>query len=192
MQLAAAFCTIANGGYLVKPTLVRNVTHKLTADGEVWTEPQPEGEDANKEPYIISDNPRDDSLLLASYANEGSDVGRMRVLSEESSRIAREWLSSCVEGGTGKRAKLARFNAAGKTGTGQIAGNGGYQKGAYTSSFVGFFPVEKPSYVVLVMVMHPRGGKYYGGEVAAPVFKAVGDRISFLDQLKPHEGQYAN
>ena len=189
MQLATAFCTLANGGYLVRPTLVHALTDKMTAEGEVWVEPTEEvAEPKFDESIIISDDPKSDSkLTFAAYGEAAAPGGepRVRVLSEETARIAREWLTSAVESGTGKRARLERFSAAGKTGTAQMAGAKGYQKGAYTASFAGFFPAENPSYVVLVMVVHPKSGKYYGGEVAAPVFKAIGDRISYLDQLAP-------
>jgi cell division protein FtsI/penicillin-binding protein 2 len=90
------------------------------------------------------------------------------------------WLAEVVAKGTGKKARLARYAAAGKTGTAQVPGeHGGYKTGAYTASFAGFFPAERPEYVVLVMFGEPRG-KYYGGDVAAPVFKAVADRISYM------------
>ena len=48
--------------------------------------------------------------------------------------------------------------------------------------FAGFFPAKSPRYVVVVVIGYPRG-YYYGGLVAAPIFKAVGDRISYIDQL---------
>jgi cell division protein FtsI/penicillin-binding protein 2 len=101
-----------------------------------------------------------------------------------------EYLEKVVTNGTGTKAKLDRYRAAGKTGTGQIPGrNGGYATGAYLSSFVGYFPVEQPRYVVLVMFNRPRGA-YYGGTVAAPVFKKVGDRISYIDELQLRGSEY--
>jgi hypothetical protein len=47
----------------------------------------------------------------------------------------------------------------------------------YTGSFVGFFPVEDPQVVCLVMMDNPQGGQYYGGAVSSPVFRAIADRI---------------
>jgi cell division protein FtsI/penicillin-binding protein 2 len=89
-------------------------------------------------------------------------------------------MAEVVTRGTGKKAKLAHGSAAGKTGTAQVPSpRGGYKAGAYTASFVGFFPVRQPQYVVLVMFGEPRG-KYYGGDVSAPVFKAVCDHIGYV------------
>nr|MBP9625926.1 hypothetical protein [Synergistaceae bacterium] len=43
----------------------------------------------------------------------------------------------------------------------------------YVSSFVGFWPYKNPKYVLLVVLGEPKGAKYYGGEIAAPVFKTI-------------------
>jgi cell division protein FtsI (penicillin-binding protein 3) len=76
--------------------------------------------------------------------------------------------------GTGKRARLDGWRAAGKTGTAQKADpvSGGYSADKRFSSFVGFAPVPDPRVVVGVFIDEPRG-EIYGGEVAAPVFKEV-------------------
>jgi cell division protein FtsI (penicillin-binding protein 3) len=69
---------------------------------------------------------------------------------------------------------------AGKTGTaqGNYAVNGGADK-HYISSFVGFFPVEKPKYTCIVVVHKPStvNGNYYGADVAGPVFKRIAQKI---------------
>jgi cell division protein FtsI/penicillin-binding protein 2 len=84
-------------------------------------------------------------------------------------------MKSVVETGTGKRARLRRFDAGGKTGTAQkIEPSGRYSRRDYVASFVGFAPVENPAITVCVMVDTPRNG-YYGGTVAAPVFKEICD-----------------
>ena len=87
-----------------------------------------------------------------------------------------EWLwralYKTVEEGTGKAARIDGMPVAGKTGTAQIAVSGNYVKGRYVSSFVGFWPYEKPKYLLLIVLGEPEG-KYYGGEIVAPVFKAV-------------------
>jgi stage V sporulation protein D (sporulation-specific penicillin-binding protein) len=108
-----------------------------------------------------------------------------RVLSEKTCEQVRRWLADVVQDshGTGKGARLERCTAAGKTGTAQVPSPyGGYLAGTYTASFCGFFPAEAPQMVVLVVLGRPKG-QYYGGQVAAPVFKAVCDRISYLDQV---------
>ena len=73
-------------------------------------------------------------------------------------------------GGTGTRASVPSFRVAGKTGTVHKLGPGGYSKDRYLAVFAGLAPVSHPRYVIAVMIDEPNSGKYYGGEVAAPVF----------------------
>src|SRR5690606_14270621 len=68
--------------------------------------------------------------------------------------------------------RLATFEVAGKSGTARAYGAGGYERGAYYSSFVGFFPADDPQLVVFVKLDRPSGA-YYGGAVAAPVTRAT-------------------
>jgi cell division protein FtsI (penicillin-binding protein 3)/stage V sporulation protein D (sporulation-specific penicillin-binding protein) len=82
-------------------------------------------------------------------------------------------LYKTVAEGTGMAAKIDGIPVAGKTGTAQMAASGAYVRGRYASSFVGFWPYEKPEYLLLIVLGEPKGTKYYGGEIAAPVFQAV-------------------
>ena len=76
--------------------------------------------------------------------------------------------------GTAKLARLAQYRVAGKTGTvHKLDENGRYAPKRYLSLFVGFAPVSDPRFVMAVVVDEPRGKKYYGGLVAAPVFAGV-------------------
>ncbi len=76
--------------------------------------------------------------------------------------------------GTAKLARLAQYRVAGKTGTvHKLDANGRYAPKRYLSLFVGFVPVSDPRFVMAVVVDEPRGKKYYGGQVAAPVFAGV-------------------
>lgn len=86
--------------------------------------------------------------------------------------VARELkgiLEKVVEEGTGKNAYLEGFHVAGKTGTAQKVGGGGYEAGRYVASFVGFAPADNPQIAALVIIDEPVG-LYYGGQIAAPVF----------------------
>lgn len=97
-----------------------------------------------------------------------------RVLSPEVARELGGLLESVVLKGTGRNAFIEGYRVAGKTGTAQVVGEGGgYVTGRYVASFVGFAPVEEPRVAALVMVAEPKGGIYYGSQVAAPVFAAV-------------------
>jgi cell division protein FtsI (penicillin-binding protein 3) len=98
-----------------------------------------------------------------------------RVISEDTSAQIRLVMKSVIETGTGKRARLKRFDAGGKTGTAQKIGpTGMYSRRDYIASFAGFAPVKTPAITVCVMIDTPRNG-YYGGTVAAPVFKDICD-----------------
>jgi len=98
-----------------------------------------------------------------------------RVFSERTSALLREMLTAVVDSGTAKAASVPGIHIAGKTGTAQKydAAVGTYGKGLYLSSFAGFVPADEPRLVGVVVIDEPRGRKYYGGEVAAPVFRNV-------------------
>ncbi len=66
---------------------------------------------------------------------------------------------------------------AGKTATAQIATKDGYNKENYQASFVGYFPADNPQYSCIVVVSNPQAGDYYGGAVAAPVFREIADKV---------------
>jgi cell division protein FtsI (penicillin-binding protein 3) len=75
------------------------------------------------------------------------------------------------------------YGIAGKTGTAQVADRiggrwYGYKDGVYQGSFVGYFPTDKPRYTMMVMIRtKPHSGAYYGGTIAAPVFRMISDKI---------------
>jgi cell division protein FtsI (penicillin-binding protein 3) len=96
-----------------------------------------------------------------------------QVIPEQIARRIGEVLVDVVEDGTGTSAQLGTFQVAGKSGTTRLySPEGGYESGAYWSSFVGFFPAEDPQLVVFVKLERPQGA-YYGGAVAAPVTRAT-------------------
>jgi cell division protein FtsI (penicillin-binding protein 3) len=95
-----------------------------------------------------------------------------RVVSPGTAAAMRRLLRDVVDSGTAKRADLATFEVGGKSGTARRTAQGRYVQGAYTANFVGLFPADEPQLVVLVKIDAPTG-TYYGGQVAAPVMKAV-------------------
>jgi len=119
-------------------------------------------------------------LLKAEYDAKGVLVTKAearplrRVVSPETAATMRAFLQSVVDSGTATRAQLDWAHVGGKTGTAQKwdAALHTYRNGKYLASFVGFLPVESPRLVCVVMVDEPRKG-YYGGDVAAPVFKKI-------------------
>ena len=98
-----------------------------------------------------------------------------RVMSAETAREVLAMLETVVEAkdGTGRRARVRGYRVAGKTGTSRKAIAGGYAERRYLALFAGLAPVSDPRFVVAVVIDDPRGKKYYGGEVAAPVFRTV-------------------
>lgn len=91
-------------------------------------------------------------------------------------------LHGVVENGTGQSARIPGISIAGKTGTAQkLNKEKTHYVSKYISSFVGFFPVESPRYVLMIMVNEPTG-EYYGSQVAAPIFRNIAQRIIGLPQ----------
>jgi len=110
-----------------------------------------------------------------------------RVFSEHTVSILREMLCAVVDSGTAKAARIPGLEIAGKTGTAQKydATVGTYGRGMYLSSFVGFVPADRPRMVGVVVIDEPHGRHYYGGEVAAPVF-----REAMLDLMRLPDGPF--
>jgi cell division protein FtsI/penicillin-binding protein 2 len=115
---------------------------------------------------------RDGSGAVVQRLNPSS---AQRVFSPATCAQMRRLLAAVVDSGTGKAARVNGFTLAGKTGTAQKydAAIGTYGKGLYLSSFAGFAPADEPRLVGVVVIDEPRGKHYYGGDVAAPVFKQV-------------------
>jgi len=75
--------------------------------------------------------------------------------------------------GTGRRATVAGYRVAGKTGTVKKFAPGGYAEDRYLALFSGIAPATRPRLAVVVVIDDPSNGEYYGGVVAAPVFSRV-------------------
>ena len=101
-----------------------------------------------------------------------------RVISPNTADEMKTILEKVVEYGSGREAKVEGIQIAGKTGTAQksIPGFKGYVPGAYVSSFVGFWPVDAPAFVLVVVLNEPKGA-YWGARSAAPVFGRIVKRI---------------
>ncbi len=102
-----------------------------------------------------------------------------QVISEATARQMKDVLLGVVENGTGRSARVSGVTIGGKTGTAQKINKttNSYTSESHIASFAGFFPVENPKFVLLVMVNNPRNGKYYGSQVAAPAFRTIAQRI---------------
>ena len=101
-----------------------------------------------------------------------------KIASERTIATLQTLLEGVVENGTAKSLNKLGFPVAGKTGTAQISqGKSGYNKTNYTATFVGYFPADDPKYSCIIVVSNPRGKKYYGASVSAPVFKEVSAKV---------------
>ncbi len=108
-----------------------------------------------------------------------------RVISPETAgTVARILKTVMDEGGTGKAARLQGYESAGKTGTAQKAlTNGRGYSDKRIGSFFGFAPADNPQVVITIVIDEPQGTSY-GGLVAGPAFKAIGE------QILPYMGVY--
>lgn len=107
------------------------------------------------------------------YQSTHSSLGNP--IHPETARKLTEMLRGVVqEGGTAPLAEIAEYPVAGKTGTAQKPNpnHRGYAEGKYIASFIGFAPIDNPKLVLLVLIDEPKGA-YYGGEVAAPLFRQI-------------------
>lgn len=133
LQMMRSYAVIANGGYLVKPTLLRSDKSQLTPEN--------------------------------------------KIISSETAEALTNMLVGVVNEGTGDEARIPHYEIAGKTGTAQRVANGGYS--GYVASFIGFPVNVNKKFVVLAYVDHPTANGYYGGPVAAPIFKKITQYILY-------------
>jgi cell division protein FtsI (penicillin-binding protein 3) len=100
------------------------------------------------------------------------------VISKETASALRGMLEGVTLNGTAKLAQLDGYTAAGKTGTAQKIDptTKSYSMTKHVASFVGFAPVNNPAVVIVVVIDEPAGA-YHGGDVAAPVFRDIAERI---------------
>jgi cell division protein FtsI (penicillin-binding protein 3) len=116
---------------------------------------------------------RDGELIPVTMvkAEDASATAGVRVISAKNAQAVRYMLSLATSvGGTGPKAQTMGYSVGGKTGTARKQEGKIYSANKYRSWFVGIAPIDKPRIVVAVMVDEPSNGKFYGGEVAAPVF----------------------
>jgi cell division protein FtsI (penicillin-binding protein 3) len=113
-----------------------------------------------------------------------------RVISKKTARIIKTIMKTVTtKGGTGVNAALEGYTVGGKTGTARkLNKNGTYSTTTHIASFVGFTPAENPKLSILVIIDEPKG-KYYGGTVAAPVFRRIArEALNYLN-IPPGSGR---
>ena len=126
--------------------------------------------------YIVDNNDQ----IVQTFEPQAVD----KVINEETAGRVTEILVGVVEEGTGKNARIKGVRVAGKTGTAQKVINGIYSHDQFYASFIGFAPADNPRLAAIVVVDDPHPS-YFGGTVAAPVFKEVIENaLHYLDNLK--------
>ena len=125
-------------------------------------------------PYVVSAVHDPKGLLM----QEVAPYAKRRVVSEETATMVTTMLEGVVTNGTGKKAAIPGFRVAGKTGTAQKIDpqTRRYSTSLFVGSFVGYVPAESPRLAMIVVIDEPRG-EAWGGTVAAPVFRRVGEQV---------------
>jgi len=136
-------------------------------------------------PRIINKVVDSNNVVIKEY----NPIKIRRVVAEETALTVKDIMKGVVERGTGRRARLRKFDAAGKTGTSQKIVDGRYSHSKFVASFAGFAPVERPALAVCVMIDEPHPA-YFGGTVSAPVFKEIADKA--LNYLEIEKGKKEN
>ncbi|HEY9173416.1 MAG TPA: penicillin-binding protein 2 [Verrucomicrobiae bacterium] len=119
--------------------------------------------------------------LVAKYSPQAV----RRVISEAAAKDMIQALKTVTgPDGTAPKAAMEYYDAAGKTGTAQKPGRGGYLPGKFISSFIGFFPADDPELCISIVLDEPQRG-HYGGDVAGPIFKQVAELASNYLNIRP-------
>jgi cell division protein FtsI (penicillin-binding protein 3) len=118
---------------------------------------------------------RDGEVIPVTMLKQDQPVsGGVRVMSAKTAQEVRKMLQMAAgPGGTGPKAQTVGYSVGGKSGTAHKQEGKGYASHKYRSWFMGLAPIDKPRVIVGVMVDEPTAGKYFGGDVAAPVFSQV-------------------
>lgn len=109
------------------------------------------------------------------------EVINEKICSDKTIEIVDKMLLGVVENGTASNIKSNNYLIAGKTGTAQMQYGNDTLGIEYHASFVGYFPADKPMYSCVVSIYKPREFGFYGGTVAAPVFKEIAEKIYALN-----------
>jgi len=113
------------------------------------------------------------------------------VTSKEAASELISILERVVQEGTGQAAQVEGYTIAGKTGTTQKFDSalGAYSNSRHLASFVGFVPVERPAFSMIVVLDEPKKTEHYGGQVAAPVFREIASRVLRYLHIFPQRKQ---
>jgi cell division protein FtsI (penicillin-binding protein 3) len=106
-----------------------------------------------------------------------------QVLSPEVAEEVLLMMETATEaGGTARAARIEGIRVSGKTGTAEIfdSSAGTYSQDSVVASFLGVFPTDDPQIILYVAINNPKKERYYGSQIAAPVFKNAAERLADL------------
>ena len=131
----------------------------------------------------------DGQIIDATLLKTDEPAAGVQVFSAKTAMEVRKMLQMAAgPGGTGQKAQTLGYSVGGKSGTAfkQVGKTYGTDKDRkYRGWFVGMAPIDKPRVIVAVMIDEPRAGKYYGGEVAAPVFSELVQQALRMKGVQP-------
>jgi cell division protein FtsI (penicillin-binding protein 3) len=139
-------------------------------------------------PYLVN-SIRSNGVLVKEYQ---PTILNEQICKPEVIKAAQASMEAVATEGTAKAVfKDSPFPVAGKTGTAHVAGGAiKYHHGVYQASFAGYFPANNPQYTIVVVVKtKPHAFIHYGGQLAAPVFKEVANKLYAMYVQKKGEGQ---
>ncbi len=154
LQMVKAYASIANGGYLIKPTLIRKIVKKKR-------------------------NGQEETVLDNTVSQEKKVLFSKSSVEE----IRRAMMYVTKPGGGATKGDISGYTEVGKTGTAEKIVGGVYSKKDHISTFIGWAPAEKPRFVLMIVIDEPEsrfipgiGKNQYGGNCAAPAFRLIGKR----------------
>ncbi|AQS88897.1 cell division transpeptidase FtsI [Neoasaia chiangmaiensis NBRC 101099] len=195
LSIVRGTAATANGGILVKPTLLSHAVSDDTAQSDGPSLPTPATPDATTpgggHVQPVAFRPSEQTYNEDVPVGEETPVGP-RVISEANSTLLRKMLRLDVTAGTAKSAESPGYFVGGKTGTAEKIGpHGGYLKHVNVSAFTSIFPMNAPRYAVYVMLdaPHPTAkthGFVTAGWNAAPTVGTLISRIGPMLNMFPN------
>lgn len=153
LQMVRALAVFANGGHLVKPTLIKKIV-RTNSEGE-------------PEVIVPTSSIAKDPVISQAIVD----------------KVVRAMKYTTKPGGTARRADIWGYTECGKTGTGNKSINGIYSDFHVCSTFIGFAPLSQPRFILAVAMDEPEygyipgiGKNHHGGTCTAPVFREIATR----------------
>ncbi len=118
-----------------------------------------------------------DGVIIKDFT---ADTLNKQMCKPETLKLIQDMLRRVVLYGTGRRLKSASYGIAGKSGTAEVnysKGNVDSKYRMHRASFAGYFPADKPQYSCIVVISEPQKALTHGGDLAAPVFREISDRV---------------